>query len=207
MQELTPDTSQATTMAITASSYLLVVLAIGVWSFRRTQTAKDFFIAGQGLGLWVTGLATMSAAFSGFLFMGGPGLTYRLGVASFFIAFPVSLTGGLLCWGIAKRLRLLSEVRDVMTIPDAVLARYNSRGASGLAAVSIIVGTVGYLGAQLLALGILIESIFGLEAQLGSHSLVAAMALGLVVLLVYATAGGMMAGVYTDVFQGALMVA
>jgi len=41
---------------------------------------------------------------------------------------------------------------------------------------------------------------------LGPWSLAAAMAVGLVVVLFYSTAGGMVAGVYTDLFQGSLMV-
>ena len=72
---------------ITALIYLSIVVAIGIWAVRRTRSAKDFFIAGQGIGVLVTALATMSAAFSGFLFIGGPGLTYRLGLSSLFIAF------------------------------------------------------------------------------------------------------------------------
>ncbi|MEE8137683.1 MAG: sodium/proline symporter [Thermoanaerobaculia bacterium] len=190
----------------TALGYFLVVLVIGFWAARRTHTSKDFFIAGQGIGLVVTGLATMSAAFSGFVFIGGPGLTYRIGLASLFIAIPVGFTAGLLCWVLAKRLRLLAAVREVYTIPDAVLCRYRSRTASGLAALAVIVGTVGYLGAQLQAMGILIEAIFGTRELLGEWSLAAAMAVGLVVVLLYATAGGMVAGVYTDLFQGTLMV-
>ncbi len=55
-----------------ASIYLLLVLAVGLWAARRTHTAKDFWIAGQNIGLWTTGLATTSAAFSGFVFLGGP---------------------------------------------------------------------------------------------------------------------------------------
>ena len=114
--------------------YLALVLAVGAWAARRTRSARDFFIAGQGIGLLVTGMATMSAAFSGFVFIGGPGLTYRLGLASLFICFPVSLTAGLLCWVVAKRLRLLAEVREIYTVPDAIHARFNSRSASGMAA-------------------------------------------------------------------------
>ncbi|MDX1644844.1 MAG: sodium/proline symporter, partial [Thermoanaerobaculia bacterium] len=148
-------------LVVTTLLYFAVVVAIGVWASRRTRTSRDFFIAGQSLGLLVTGLATMSAAFSGFVFLGGPGLTYEIGLASLFIVVPVGLTPGLLCWVVAKRLRLLAEVRDVLTIPDAILCRYRSRTASGLAAVAVIVGTIGYLGAQILAMGILIESIFG----------------------------------------------
>jgi Na+/proline symporter len=186
--------------------YLAVCGALGVWSLRRTRNARDFWIAGQGLGVFVTGLATMAAAFSGFVFLGGPGLTYRIGLSSLFINLSIGFTPALLVWVVAKRLRLLAEVREVYTIPDAVLARYGSRSASGAAAVAILVGTIGYLGAQLLALGTLIEAVLGLRATLGAWSLAVAVAAGLAVLLFYAVAGGMVAGVYTDVFQGALMV-
>lgn len=179
--------------------HLGLVVAIGFWALRRTRTAKDFFIAGQDVGLLVTGLATMSASFSGFVFVGGPGLTYRMGLASLFICLPVGFTAGLLCWAVAKRLRLLAEVREIYTVPDAILARFGSRWASGLAAVAVVVGSIGYLGAQFLALGVLIESLFG-------YALPVAMALGLAVVLVYAMAGGMLAGVYTDLVQGVLMV-
>ena len=90
--------------------YLGLVLAIGVWALRRTRDSKDFFIAGQGIGLLVTAMATMSASFSGVVFIGGPGLTYRMGISSLFMFLPSSFTSGMLCWVVAKRLRLLAEV-------------------------------------------------------------------------------------------------
>ena len=183
-----------------------MVLGIGVWAFRRTRDARDFFIAGQRIGLTVTALATMSAAFSGFVFLGGPGLTYRIGVASLFIVVPVGFTAALLCWVLAKRLRLLAGVREIYTVPDVVQARFGSRAATALSALAIVAGTVGYLGAQLLALGRVIEAVFGTRQLLGPWSLVVAMAVGLLVVLFYSTAGGMVAGVYTDLFQGSLMV-
>ena len=46
----------------TAVIYLGLVVVIGIWAVRRTRNAKDFFIAGQGVGLLVVGMATMSAA-------------------------------------------------------------------------------------------------------------------------------------------------
>jgi Na+/proline symporter len=186
--------------------YLALVLAVGVWAARRTRTSRDFFIAGQGLGLLATGLATTSAAFSGFVFLGGPGLTYRLGAASLFIVLSVGFTSTLLCWTLGKRLRLLAEVREVYTVPDAVAARYRSRTAAGLAAVAVLIGTVAYLGAQLRALGVLIEAIFGTRRLLGEGSLAVAVAVGVALVLAYAVAGGMVAGVYTDLVQGLVMM-
>jgi len=140
---------------LAAGAYLVVILLIGFWAARRTRTASDFFIAGKRIGLFVTAMATMSAAFSGFVFLGGPGLTYRMGIGSLWIVVPVGFTAGLLCWVVARPLRMLAEVREVYTIPDAVFHRYGSRAASGLAALAIVLGTTAYLGAQMRALGLL----------------------------------------------------
>ncbi len=188
-----------------ASVYLLLVLAIGLWSARRTRTAKDFWIAGQNIGLWTTGLATTSAAFSGFVFLGGPGLTYQLGTGSLFIVVAGGFTASLMCWVLAKRLRLLAAVREIYTIPDAILCRYRSRASSGIAAVAVIVGTVAYLGSQFLALGRLVEAVFGTRELFGPQSLAIAVTAGVVVVILYACLGGMIAGVYTDLLQGSLM--
>ncbi|HYE78963.1 MAG TPA: sodium/proline symporter, partial [bacterium] len=158
-------------IAVSAVVYLLVNLAIGVWALRRTRGPRDFWVAGQGLGVLTTGLVTMASAFSGFVFLGGPGLTYRIGLTSLFINLSIGFTAALLGWTVAKRLRLLTEVREVYTIPDAVLVRYGSRAASGAAAVAILVGTVGYLGTQLLALGRLLEPVLGLRELAGEQSL------------------------------------
>jgi Na+/proline symporter len=191
---------------LAALLYCAATLAIGFWAARRTKTARDFYIAGQGIGLLVTTMAMMASAFSGFVFLGGPGLMYRLGVASLLINVPVSFTGALLCWSVGRRLRLLAASRELFTVPDVIAARYRRPGVTALAALAVTVGTVGYLGAQVLALGVVIEALFGTRAALGAASAPVAMAAGLLVIVVYCVAGGMVAGVYTDLFQGAVML-
>jgi SSS family transporter len=202
---MTPDGLGRPGLLLIALAYLAVVLAIGLWSRRHTRDARDFFIAGQRLGLVVTAFATMSAAFSGFVFLGGPGLTYRMGIAALAINVPIGVTAAMLCWTVGRRLRRLSAVREVYTVPDAVQCRYGSRTATALAAVAIVLGVVGYLGAQLRALGVLLEPVLG-TSGLGPWSLPAAMALGAAAVLVYSVLGGMVAGAYTDLVQGALML-
>ncbi len=181
--------------------YFLIVLAIGVWAVGRTRSPSDFFIAGQRVGTFVAGLATMSAAFSGFVFMGGPGLTYRMGVSALWIVIPVGVTPAMLCWVLAKRLRSLGRTRELFTVADAIAVRFDSPAASGLAAVALALGSLAYLGAQILALGILLQVVFGWTA-LGP-----ALVVGLLVLLTYSVLGGMVAGVYTDLVQGLFMIA
>jgi len=193
------------TLLLTVAS-LAVVTAIGFWSFRRTRTPRDFFIAGQGVGLWATAMATMAAAFSGFVFLGGPGLTYQMGVGSLAIVLPVGFTAGLLCWSVARRLRLLAEVREVFTIPDAIACRFESRPTTALTILAVVVGTIGYLGAQFLALAILLQSLFDTRQLLGPWSLSVALLAGLAIVVLYSVLGGMVAGIYTDMVQGILML-
>ncbi len=181
-----------------AVAYFAVVALIGVWAMRRTRTASDFYVAGQGIGLLVLAVAAMAATWSGFAFIGGPGLIYTLGLGAIFIVLPAGLTNTMTAWVLAKRMRLLGEARRLITVPDAIGARYQSRAAQGLAAVAMLVAIIGYMATNVLALGLVIDAIFGI-------GLGPAIWLGTGITLAYSAAGGILAGVYTDVFQGLIM--
>lgn len=192
-----PPLAQPIIVAV-AVAYFMVVAAIGVWAARRTRSASDFFVAGQGIGLWTMAIAAMAATLSGFAFIGGPGLMYSLGMGAVFIILPIGVTGTLGAWTMAKRIRLLGEARGLITVPDAIAARFNSRLARGLAAVAMLVAIIGYMATNILALGLVIDAIFG-------SGLLAGLWIGMAITLAYSVSGGILAGVYTDLFQGAIM--
>ena len=175
--------------------YLVVCAVIAIWAVRCTRTVNDYFVAGQGIGLWTLAIAAMASTLSGFGFIGGPGLVYSVGIGAVFIVLPASITNSLTGWVLAKRIRLLGEVRGLITVPDALGARYRSREVQGLAAVAILIATIGYVAANFLALGLIIDAVF--------HSgLATGIWIGAAVILAYTVPGGILAGVYTDVFQG-----
>jgi len=41
--------------------YLAVCLGVGLWALRRTQSTRDFFMAGRQLGVLITGCVLISA--------------------------------------------------------------------------------------------------------------------------------------------------
>lgn len=178
--------------------YFAVVAWIGIWATRRTHTAKDFFVAGGGIGLWPAALSAMSATISGFAFIGGPGLVYSVGMGAMYLMLPAALTGAMGAWVLAKRMRLLGEFRGLITVPDALGVRYNSRAAQGLSGTAILIAIIGYMATNVLALGLVIDAIFGTGLAVGIW-------FGTGITLAYSVAGGILAGIYTDVFQGALM--
>jgi Na+/proline symporter len=197
LQSALPPLAQPAIVAV-ALCYFAGVAAIGAWAARRTRTAGDFFVAGQGIGLVTLALAAMSATLSGFAFIGGPGLIYAAGLGAMFIVLPASVTNSMTAWVLAKRIRLLGEVRGLITVPDAIGARYRSPLAQGLSATAILIAVIGYMATQILALGLVIDAIFGVGLGWGIW-------IGMGITLAYSVSGGILAGVYTDVFQGSLM--
>ncbi len=180
-------------------AYLILLSLIGVWSARRSRVSSDFYLAGRRLGLITAVLATMASIMSGFVFVGGPGLFYSVGLGSFWIVISGSFTGAMMCWLLARPLHTMAAQEGCLTIPDVILVRYGCRFSSGYAAFGILLGVVGYLATQLLALGVVLAYVLGTSIWLGILA-------GALVLVFYTTAGGMVAAVYTDVVQGAVML-
>lgn len=179
---------------------LIATLAVGLAAVRRTRSTADFFVAGRRLGAFRAGLAVAATAFSGFVFLGGPGLTTEVGFGSLFIVVSAGFTAALLCRTVGRRLTLIAEASGAQTLPECVGFRFGGRAPAALAAVAILAGSILYLGVQLSALARAVQFTFP-ELGLG-----ACLALGLAVVLAYSLAGGMVASVNTDVLQGLVMV-
>lgn len=197
IQSALPHVANSTIIAV-GLAYFAVIIAISIWASRRTKTTSDFFVGGHGIGLIALTIASVSTSVSGFAFIGGPALLYTVGLGAMFIVLPASVTNVMGAWVLAKRMRLLGEARGLITIPDAIGARYNSPAAQGLSAAAILIGVVGYMATNALAMGVVINAIFGTGLGWGIW-------IGMGITLAYSVAGGILAGIYNDVFQGLLM--
>ena len=49
--------------------YLIFCLGVGLWSYGRTKSSKDFFAAGRDIGVIVSAFAVFSCVLSGFGFV------------------------------------------------------------------------------------------------------------------------------------------
>ena len=187
--------------------WLLVFVALywgycvwaGMRSAKLVHTVTDFFIAGRQLSLWLFILAATATSFSGWTFMGHPGLVYRDGFqyayASFY-AIAIPFTGVLFLkrqWMLGKRFGYLT--------PGEMLADYFRGDAIRLLTVLIaLLFSIPYLGVQLNASGYLFNVLTdGLVGQNVGMWLLA------LTMLVYLTMGGLRAVAYVDALQCALM--
>lgn len=188
-----------TIIAIVAA-YLVVVLMIGVWATRQTKTSGDFYIAGRSLGVFVMAIAVFSSIQSGFGVVGGTSTVTAGGygfVTGVMIATPL---GFALTWLlVGKRMMGVGDMGEMYTVGDVAELRYQSQAARGVVGFTVVLGVLGYLGTQVLAMGIVVAAIFDVSTTTGAI-------IGMSVLGLYVIGGGILAGVYTDLFQGVLML-
>ena len=186
--------------------YMIICVLVGLWAMRRTRSPRDFFMAGRDLGVLITGVALFSSTMSGFGFVGGPGLVYTLGISSVWIVITGPSASAVSDFLLGKRLRLFAGYFDTVSLPDAVAARYGDERTRLLTAIAILLGILGYLATQILAMSTVLKSLLDASPWFSEVSLVVCVAASSSVLIFYCVTGGIVASVYTDMVQGAVMV-
>lgn len=174
--------------------YFAVVFAIGWYSLRATRNEEDYWIAGGNLG-WFTGGATMAATHtSAGTFVGTIGVMYTAGWSFGWVLLSIPLSYWFMVAVLAPRFTKQKE----LTLPAFIETRYYGKGIRGLAGGIILIATVVYIQAQIVAGGLIANTVFGIPTQWGMVGFTA-------ILLLYTVIGGMMAVVYTDAFQLVVM--
>jgi len=183
-----------TTQMWVFAGYFMVVFAIGWYSMRRTRTEEDYWIAGGNLG-WFTGGATLAATHtSAGTFVGTIGVMYTAGWSFGWVLISIPLAYFFVAAVLAPRF----TAKKQLTLPAFIEARYYSKKVRALAAVIVLIATVVYIQAQIVAGGLIANIVFGIPTQWGMVAFT-------LILLVYTVVGGMMAVVYTDAFQLVVM--
>lgn len=181
--------------------YMIGMLYIGYWAYKKTSDLSDYMLGGRGLGPGVTALSAGASDMSGWMLMGLPGAMFADGLSSIWIAVGLTIGAYLNYILVAPRLRTYTEVADdSITIPDYLENRFNDtqkilRIVSGI--VIIIFFTL-YASAGLVSGGKLFESAFGLDYMTG-------MLLTVGVVVAYTLFGGFLAVSWTDFVQGCIM--
>ncbi|WP_394208846.1 sodium/proline symporter PutP [Enterovibrio calviensis] len=183
--------------------YLVLMLGIGIYAYKRTSSSEDYFLGGRSLGPWPAAISAGASDMSGWLLLGLPGYAYAAGIESLWLAAGL-LAGTYLNWLIcAKRLRTYSiEVDNALTIPEFLSRRFEDKSKllQTISAFFILLFFLFYTSSGLVAGGKLFETVFGLDYS-------TAVVVGTVCVVSYTLFGGFLAVSWTDLVQGLLMAA
>ncbi|MBT5110295.1 MAG: sodium:solute symporter family protein, partial [Rhodospirillaceae bacterium] len=171
----------------------------GVRGAMTARTASDYFIAGRRLSMIVFILAATATSFSGWTFMGHPGLVYRDGFqyayASFY-AITIPFTGVIFL----KRQWMLGKRYGFVT-PGEMLADYFKGDAIRILTVVVaLFFSVPYLGLQLRASGFLFNVLTDGYLEINTGMWVLS-----IIVFLYVASGGLRAVAYVDTVQCILL--
>ncbi len=181
--------------------YVVIMVLIGIYTYRFMHTLDDFLLGGRKLGALVIAFSERASGESAWFLLGLPGFAYAMGMSVFWTVVGVAL-GIFVSWTvIAKRLRWETEKYGALTIPDYLEARFGDRSRiiRVVSTLIILLFYLFYLGAQIIGAGKVLNATFGIDTVLG-------MFIGAGIVALYTMAGGFTAVALTDLVQGIIML-
>lgn len=179
--------------------YSILMVAIGVVASRYQTDEEEYFAAGRRGGIVVIALSIFAGLQSGVGIIGNPGTIYSTNMTFFVMLLFIPAFYVVPYWLLGKKMRILGELKDAITAADAVYYRFKDERLRLLAATSVFLGCIGYLAAQYAALGMVMSFVL-------PFGFLEALVVGLLVVGAYTVIGGMLAAVWSDAIQGAILV-
>ena len=181
--------------------YCAVLLFIGYLASKRMRDIRDYFAGGKKLGFINVAFSARATGESAWLLLGLTGTGFAIGVQGFWVVLGEMLGVGAAWLLMARRFKRLSDKYDSITVPDYLESRLRDTGhwLRLIAAGALVIFVPIYAGSQVFATGKAFSAFLDMNYFLGAT-------IGFLVVLFYITKGGFVAVVWSDVFQGSLML-
>ena len=180
---------------VALSLYLGLIVGIGVWFGKFTRTTSDFFFGGQRFSWWLIGVSCVATLVGSYSFVNYSEVGFNFGISSVtnysndWFVMPLFLLG----W-----LPIIYSSR-IQSIPEYFERRFDRRTRM-LVLVLLLLYLEGYVGINLLTIGVAMNGLFGWNVVLSAAAMAFLSAL-------YLHAGGQTSVLMTDLFQGFLLLA
>jgi sodium/proline symporter len=182
-------------------AYFLILLSIGILSYRKQRSDSDFIVGNRSLNFWVIALSAHASDMSSWLFMGFPAAIMIRGLPQWWIAVGL-LMGMYLNWQlVATKLRRYTEKLNSYTLSTFFERRFNDTSGiiRTITALAAVIFLSCYISAGLIGMGLLFESVFNIDYYLG-------LTIAMFVVVVYTYFGGFITVAWTDLFQALFLL-
>ena len=170
--------------------YFCLVLGLGAYLRRFTNTGEEFFMAGREMTAWIAGLSFISANLGSLEMMGYAAATYQYGIlvghAYWIGAIPAILF-------LALVMMPFYYICKTHSVPGYLKLRYGE-GARSLSAISFAAMTILMSGINMYSMAIIMKVILGwdIHFSIWVSSLTVAL---------YVMAGGLLSAIFNEVLQ------
>jgi solute:Na+ symporter, SSS family len=174
--------------------YFALVLAIGFYLKRRSNTGEDFFMAGREMTAWIAGLSFISANLGALELMGWAGSAYEYGIlathAYWIAAVPAMLFLGLF-------MMPFYYISKTHSVPGYLKLRYNE-SSRALSAISFALMTVLMSGINMYAMALVMNIVLGWNMSFSIW-------ISAITVALYVALGGLRSAIFNEVLQFVLI--
>lgn len=178
-------------------AYWVISVLIGLWAGSKVHNTRDFAIAGRHLPFYMVVATVFATWFGSEAVLGIPATFLDEGIGGI-ISDPFGASLCLILFGLFLAGPLYKM--NLLTIGDFYKKRYG-RVAEVMTTLAIVVSYLGWVGAQITALGL----VFNIVSD-GHISQFWGMWIGSITILIYTFFGGMWAVAITDLLQMVIIV-
>ena len=182
--------------------YMAAMLFIGYKAKKSVKSPADFFTGGSRFGSALTAIAHQAAGLSGWLFIAWSQQVAGSGLGAIWTAFSSGFAPFINFFVMAKRVAKFTVMSKARSFIDLLEARYYDEDRKlirGIATAIIAISITVYMSSQLMAAGTTFQAVLGLDYRVS-------VLIGAVVVILYTSAGGLLAVAWTDFVQGMLMI-
>jgi SSS family solute:Na+ symporter len=186
-------------LGISVLIYMIVVIYIGWIGYKQTKDTDDYMLAGRKVNPFVLALSYGAAFISTSAIIGFGGYAGAFGMGVLWLVAMNIILGIFIAFVVfGSRTRRMGANLKAVTFPELIGKRFQSRFIQGFSGALITIFMPLYAG------GVLIGGARFMEVALGIDYNTAVLLLAVVV-AAYVITGGLIAVMYTDALQGALM--
>ncbi len=193
--------------------FMIGVLIAYVARERLGEGMPEFFLANRKLGGFISAMTYSATTFSAFMMVGLVGLTYSTGVGAVGFEMIYIIFTILLLIIFAPRFWIAGKIYDIITPPELLAKRYNSRWVGIVSSIICLTMLIPYASVQMMGVGFLLEGMTSISLPAFEIFGITVSSLYLIgVLLVAGFSGisafwaGMKSVSWTDAFQALIML-
>lgn len=181
--------------------YFSILMVLGYLASKRVKNMNDFVIGGKTLNFWVAAFSAQATGESAWLLLGLTGMGAMLGFSTYWVVVGEMFGVGVAWFSMANRFKRLTDKYDSITVIDYMASRFQSNtNVLRIVSASVLsIFVLIYISAQIDATSSAFETFLDWNYHTGAI-------VGFVVVAIYCIAGGFLAAVWTDMFQGAVML-
>jgi len=176
-------------------AYLIVTIAIGFWASRKVKTSGDFMLAGRSLPIVLSSAALFATWFGSETVFGASSEFLKGGLYAV-IEDPFGASLCLIVFGLFFARKLYNM--NLLTLGDFFKVKYG-RKTELTASIFLAPPYIGYIAAQLVAMGLILNVVTGMAVWQG-------VVISALVVTLYTYVGGMWAISITDFIQSIIIV-